>query len=109
MNASFFLKMIKYITYSLLFLFIIGAIEEKPSYFILFVFYIKMGLAFFLLYRFNPFFKQVHNDFDRKIVYTSAIFILISSFLEYINRFVDELRHYVMVYTDPLLKKIKTS
>jgi len=107
MDANLFLRLIKYTTYLLLFLFIIGAIREKPADFLLFVLYVKVALAVFLLYRFNPFYRQVHDSFDRKIVYTSAVFILITSFLEYINRFVDEIRSIVTVYTVPLLTQWK--
>lgn len=103
---STFLRWIKYITYLLIFLFVIGAIQQRPVDFIHFLLYIKVVLACYLLYRFSSVAK--YTEFDRKMVYGSAVFILISSFIEYINYFIDEIRKRVTVYTVPLLNHIRS-
>jgi len=69
-----------------------------------FLLYIKVALACYLLYRFS--YSRRYTVLDRKIVYASALFILLSSFIEYVNYVVDEVRKSVSVYTLPLLNQL---
>ncbi len=73
--------------------FLIGFIWTRPPLFATFTFVVKVAMALFLLYRFNMFtdykkFTQV----DREIVLFAAGFILVSSFTDYINQFVEVIR-----------------
>jgi hypothetical protein len=80
------------ISYATYFLLLIGIISKEPSYVSTLDFYAKMYVCAFLLYRFNPLRKKVAcNYLDRKIVFTSGIFlftITISNSLaiSYINK-----------------------
>lgn len=102
--VGLFLRWMKYLSYFILFLFIIGALHQRPADFVRFLIYIKAILACYLVYRFTR--SRRYSNFDRKIVYASAIFILLSSFIEYVNYVVDELRKSVSFYTVPLIQKI---
>ena len=99
-----FLRWMKYLSFLILFLFIIGALQNRPEEFMYFLLYIKVALACYLLYRFSH--TRRYSTFDRKIVYASAIFILLTSFIEYVNYVVDEVRKHVSVYTVPLLSEL---
>lgn len=99
-----FLRWMKYLSLLILFLFIIGALQHRPEDFMHFLLYIKVGLACYLLYRFSH--MRRYSTFDRRIVYASAIFILLTSFIEYVNYVVDEVRKHVSVYTVPLLSQL---
>jgi Tfp pilus assembly protein PilN len=73
-------------------LFIVGFFQTTPSAFITFTFVVKVLMALFLLYRFNPFSnRRIHYTIlDQEIILASALFILISSFTDYINQFLKE-------------------
>ena len=93
MNHSVsFVKMLGYIYLFSIFLFIVGFFKTPPHAFITFTFVVKVLMALFLLYRFNPYFnKRFHfTKLDQEIVLASAFFIVISSFTDYINQFLKE-------------------
>ena len=70
--------------------FVIGFFMARPPLFATFTFVVKVAMALFLIYRFNSFndYKKF-TEIDREIVMFSAGFILVSSFTDYINMFVD--------------------
>ena len=70
--------------------FVIGFFMSRPPLFATFTFVVKVAMALFLIYRFNSFndYKKF-TEIDREIVMFSAVFILVSSFTDYINMFVD--------------------
>jgi hypothetical protein len=102
-----FLKIVKYATYLFLFLFLVGFLSNTPELFMKFLFFVKILLACYLLYRFS--FHTTFNKLDRKIVYSSALFILLTSFIEYVNYILEWLRRKIMVYTGPMVNAIKES
>jgi hypothetical protein len=104
MYVRLFFKTLKYTTYLFLALFLIGVLNQKPVLFMKFLFYVKLILACYLLLRF--YFYTKFNDLDRKIVYSSALFILLTSFIEYVNYFLDRIRGEITFYTIPILKQL---
>ncbi len=61
---------------------------HNPQYLDLLQVYMKYYVTIFLLIRFNPFVKSQFTDFDRKVVFSSAIFLLTTTtFTQYANKF----------------------
>ena len=98
MNYSLTLvRMVGY-TYTLfIILFIVGFFQTPPHAFITFTFVVKVLMALFLLYRFNPYInKGFHfTKLDQEIILASAFFVLISSFTDYVNQFLKEAQRIV--------------
>jgi len=89
-------------------LFIIGFFQTTPTSFITFTFGVKVLMALFLLYRFNPWFKKRmhYTVLDQEIILASALFILITSFTDYINHFLRETQKMVTNnFTKPFMEK----
>jgi hypothetical protein len=58
---------------------------------------VKVSMALFLLYRFNHFTgNHPFTKLDREIVLFSAGFILVSSFTDYINHFVERIQKIIL-------------
>lgn len=75
-------KFYTYITYLLYILFFISFFQIKnnaPEYLDDLNIIIKVFICLFLLYRFNPFTNNTFNEFDKKIVFDSALYLLFSS------------------------------
>lgn len=61
---------------------------NNPQYLELLQVYMKYYVTIFLLIRFNPFVKSQFTDFDRKVVFSSAIFLLTTTtFTQYAKNF----------------------
>jgi hypothetical protein len=104
-----FMHYFKWITRIVTLLFIIGVLTDKPSSFLFFNFLIKILLAVFLLYRFNSYRKSkiVFTELDRKICYSAGMYIIIFSFLDVIQVYINELRNMIDPYTIPIINKVK--
>jgi len=102
------LRWISRISWALLVLFIIGYINSPPSLFVTLTFILKVFLSLVLIYRFNSYRerKVKFTELDRKIVYSCALFILLSSFTEYIVYITELIRSKVTPYTVPLLERL---
>jgi hypothetical protein len=102
------LRWISRISWILLILFLIGYINSPPSLFITFTFVLKVFLSLVLIYRFNSYreTKVKFTELDRKIVYSCALFILLTSFTDYITYITETLRDKLRPYTVPLLERI---
>jgi len=82
------IRMIGYVYTAFMVLFIVGFFQATPPVFVTFTFILKVVMALFLVYRFNPIFNQ-HKTFtklDQEIIMFSAFFILVSSFTDYVNQ-----------------------
>jgi hypothetical protein len=88
--SLFALRVIGYIYTGLMILFIVGFYQTPPRVFTTFTFFLKVFVALFLVYRFNPYFNHQTNftPLDRELIMFSAIFILLASFTDYINSFI---------------------
>lgn len=98
MNYSLTLVRLVGYTYTLfIILFIVGFFQTPPHAFITFTFVVKVLMAIFLLYRFNPYMnKGFHfTKLDQEIILASAFFVLISSFTDYVNQFLKEAQRIV--------------
>jgi len=75
-NAFIFLS---YFLYSLAFL---GLFSNALVYIQHIDYYVKIYICIYLIYRFNPFRHKIDfTELDRKIVYTSALFLLSTTFI----------------------------
>lgn len=69
------LTIIFYLTYSLLF---IGIIYLNHEYLYLFRMIMQILVCLFLIYRFHPFKQHVLKPYDSRIIFSSAMFLLIN-------------------------------
>ena len=103
-----FITYFSYITKIVTFLFIVGFFNQKPSSFIEINFFIKVIIALFLMYRFNKYRENVvFTELDRKVAYSAGVYILIISFIDIIEHYVEQIRSKVTVYTLPFVDEIK--
>ena len=70
-------------------LFIIGFIKTPPNVFLTFTFFIKILLAAFLLYKFGYKKNNTFAELDRRIIIMISIFMLITTFTDFINQFIN--------------------
>ena len=70
-----FFNIVIFINYLLYFIIVFGISINAPDYLSSLDYYVKMYISGFLLFRFNPFRKVEFTELDRKIVFSSAIFI----------------------------------
>ena len=72
--------LILYSSYILYFITLIGVSIVNPKYFTLLQDILKYFVILFLLIKFNPFQKNiVFKEFDREVVFSSALFLLATS------------------------------
>ena len=107
-NAMRFIDYFGWITNLIILLFIVGVFANKPATFLFINFIVKIFLALFLIYRFNDFRKDKirFTDLDRKICFSAGMYILVFSFLDVIQSYVERLRHMIDPYTVPVVDKI---
>ena len=83
--ATFTNNVLKYYTYLFNFILICGYIGVgiiQPSWMTIADYYLKIFVSMFLLYRFNPFRKQIIvEELDRRVIFTSAVIIFTSTIL----------------------------
>ena len=107
-----FLTFFSFITKLSIVLFIIGFFQSKPTYILQFNFVVKVILAFFLIYRFNNYRKHKieFTELDRKVCYSTGIYIILISFFDLINHYIDTIRNnFVLPITRPIIQNIKMS
>lgn len=74
-HQQFYLT-IFYLSWILYFIALFGITNFNPEYLDTLNFIIKIYVSLFLIIRFNPFTKLKINNFDRKIIFSSGIFLL---------------------------------
>jgi O-antigen/teichoic acid export membrane protein len=107
-----FLKFFSFITKVTVVLFIVGFFQSKPAFIIQFNFVVKTILALFLIYRFNNYRKHKieFTDLDRRICYSAGIYIILISFFDLINNYIDTIRNdYILPTTQPIFEWVKRS
>ena len=79
-------------------LFFIGIISNIPTLFIEINFLIKIFIAIFLIYRFNPYRKEniKITTLDKSLAYLAGIYIIFISFADYIYTFANNIRNYFL-------------
>lgn len=90
-------------------LFMIGVLSNKPHQLLAMNFVIKIILGLFLVYRFNKYrTKQItFSELDRKIIYSSGLYIILLSFADLITAFLTSIRQKIIPYTIPIINKSK--
>lgn len=103
-----FITVFSYITKISLVLFMVGIFQSKPTYLVEINFFIKVLIALFLVYRFNSYRKQkiVFTELDRKVAYSAGTYILLISFIDISEKYMEMIRSYITPYTLPIIKKI---
>ena len=104
-----FLRFISFITKVSLVLFIIGFFQTKNNYILSFNFIVKIILALFLIYRFNKYRKHKieFTELDRKVCYSSGVYIILISFFDLITNYIDTIRNtYILPITQPITQPI---
>jgi hypothetical protein len=105
-----FLTFFSFITKVTFVLFLIGFFQTKNDYIITFNFIVKVILAFFLLYRFNRYRKHKieFTELDRKVCYSAGIYIILISFFDLLNNYIDIFRSkFVLPITQPMIDWFK--
>jgi hypothetical protein len=110
-NATRFIDYFGWMTNIIILLFIIGVFVNKPAGFLFINFIVKVFLALFLIYRFNDYRKDKIRltELDRKICFSVGVYILVFSFLDIIQSYVERLRHIIDPYTRPVVDKITSA
>lgn len=52
-----------------------GILENEPEYLRAIDYWVKVFMALFLLWRFNPWSRITFSDFDRRVVFSSGMFL----------------------------------
>lgn len=73
-------------------LFIIGFIKSPPNVFLTFTFLMKILVAVLLLYKFGYKKTKEFTELDRRIIVLISVFMLVTSFTDFINQFIDEIK-----------------
>jgi hypothetical protein len=67
------------IMYFLYFLIALGLSATAPKYLSFLDYYVKIYVSLFLIWRFNPFRNSKFTSLDKKIVFTSGLFVLFAT------------------------------
>ena len=105
----YFLYFFSIITKATVVLFFIGFFQEKPSIIIKINSIVKFILGLYLMYRFNRYrkYKIEFTELDRKICYSTGLYIVLLSLGEYILQLSYAIRSRIIVYTTPSVNYIK--
>jgi hypothetical protein len=88
--------------------FIIGLFQEHPHNFIEILMVIKVLLGIFLVYRFNRWrqHKITFTELDRRVAFSAGQYIILLAILDYVVKYVDEIRNFISPYTRPIVTKL---
>ena len=91
------------------FLFMIGILGNKPKSLMMMNFFVKLLLGIFLIYRFNKYRskKITFSELDRKVIYSSGLYIVLLSLSDFTVIFIDSIRKKILPYSTPILEKGK--
>jgi hypothetical protein len=104
----YFIDYFDILTFIIIILFIIGVFTKQPSTFLFVNFFIKILLALYLIYRFNAYRKNkiIFTDLDKKICYSAGVYIIVISFFDIGQAYVNEFRSKIDLYTVPIINKL---
>jgi hypothetical protein len=105
-----FLNFISIATKIMFFLFIVGILNDKIFFLLEINFIIKIIIASYLVYRFNSYNddKLKFTEFDRKLVYSSGLYILFLSFTDILVLYTTKIRNIITYYTMPAIAPFKS-
>ena len=107
LNFITFLNLINLICITL---FIIGFFQVQPVLILQFNIFFKVILALFLIYRFNGYRKQKirFTELDRKICFSTGVFIILISFIDIITFNIEYIRNnFILPYSQPIINYFK--
>jgi hypothetical protein len=80
-------------------LFIFGFLQNRPALLMQMLFVVKLILAVFLIYRFHPYRRHriTFTELDQKVVFSSAIYILLLSFSDVVVYYTDTIRYHIHI------------
>jgi hypothetical protein len=84
-----------YISLFLVFIFIYGLIYNEPIIFVKINFLIKVIIGIYLMYKFNDFNKHktiVFTVLDKKICFSAGLYLIVFSFADMINMYVNKIK-----------------
>ena len=80
LSASFHIyNIVTYASFLLYIISTIGLYNTAPQYILYIDIALKLFIGLFLIFRFNPLVKIRFNHFDKQIIFSAGIFILLSS------------------------------
>jgi hypothetical protein len=98
-----FLTYFSYLVQISLVFYIIGALNAKSEVLIRVNFYVKLFLGIFLMYRFSS--RRINQikltDLDRKIAYSSGLYIIVISFSDLLASITEATREHVIKILEP--------
>lgn len=99
-----FITYFNYIVRILLLLYVIGAINSTSQTLMNINFFVKVFIAFFLMYRFNGYRKDkiTFTKLDQKIAFSAGLYILIISFYDYLNILTNNSRFIIKGHLQPI-------
>jgi hypothetical protein len=105
-----FIQFFNFITKITILLFMVGFFKEPPISILKINYVIKIAIAVFLIYRFNPYRKQqiVFTKLDRKVAYSAGVYILTISFIDILDQYVEMARAQITKYTLPIITHATT-
>jgi len=97
-------KVFDYVTFFSYFLYIVVALglsASAPQYLDDLLFYIKLYVSIFLIYRFNPFRRTKFTPLDAKIAYNAGIFLLVTIAINsVIKSYIDLFKSYLQLFVN---------
>ena len=105
----FFLNGLNFITMLVGVLFLIGVFTNKPLFLVEINEVVRFLLGLFLVYRFNSYRKQkiIFTELDKKICFSTGVYIITYALGEYITFFSDIIRFWVSKLFLPIIGPIK--
>lgn len=97
-------KVFDYVTFFTYFLYIVVALglsASAPQYLDDLLFYTKLYVSVFLIYRFNPFRQTKFTPLDAKIAYNAGIFLLVTIAINsVIKSYIDLFHSYLQLFVN---------
>jgi hypothetical protein len=97
-------KVFDYVTFFTYFLYVVVALglsASAPQYLDDLLFYTKLYVSIFLIYRFNPFRQTKFTPLDAKIAYNAGIFLLVTIAINsVIKSYIDLFKNYLQLFVN---------
>lgn len=88
-----------FISYILFFLIAFGLSAKAPQYLDSLQYYVKIYISLFLIYRFNPFRHVKFTELDRKVAFSSGLFLFTTTAInQIIQAYIKEIGGFINKY-----------
>ena len=93
-----------YITYFLIVITALGFSQYAPTYLNDLDYYVRIYVSLFLIIRFNPFTNLKFTELDRKIAFTSGLFVITTTVIaEYVTKISNKTKTFIVNQFDQAL------